>query len=68
MANFQDDSKFIVCQVYETIRVKKNYTKSLPNEALESWLNRSEQLAAILPDKPILLGKYIKSIKIGGGT
>lgn len=71
MAFFQDESKFVVGECYEFIRVKRNYRNPAheqpSGESFNSWIKRSDEVGDVLPDRPVYLGKYVKSVRMGSG-
>ena len=68
---FQKDTKFVVGTCYEFIRVETNYRNPLhiqkPEESFNSWSKRSDEVGDVLPESPVYLGKYIKTVRMGSG-
>jgi len=71
MAFFQNENKFVVGECYEFIRVEKNYRnpahQQKSGESFNSWIKRSDEVGDVLPDRPVYLGKYVKSVWMGTG-
>jgi len=61
---FQNETKFIVGETYETIRVKS------PPYNSQTWVFNPEtcdEIGTIIPNSELLLGKYISSQRYGFG-
>lgn len=69
MAFFQKETKFVVGDCYEFIRVSVNFSKHTKRtgESHESWIDRIDEVGDIL-DTPVYLGKYVMSKYFGSGN
>ena len=71
MTFFQQESKFVVGESYEMIRVLTDYRnpahQKLQDESFDAWIERCDEVGEVLEDPPVLMGKYVKSVSSGSG-